>query len=42
MSTDVNTLFFVFDSDKTPPEKINRGPFSVFAMIDGHKGSQVA
>ena len=38
---DYNSIYSELQSEK-PPELINGGPFHVFAIIDGHRGSAVA
>lgn len=40
-SRDVNQVIHELQQEK-PPDKVNRGPFSVFAIIDGHRGEAVA
>lgn len=36
---DANSLYSEFESER-PPEarEINKGPFNIFAIIDGHRG----
>lgn len=38
---DFNAMYYNFEQEDKP-ENINLGPFQVFAMIDGHRGIQVA
>jgi hypothetical protein len=38
---DINVLMAEFQSEQ-PPERVNKGPFHVFAIIDGHRGEAVA
>ena len=36
-------MYSEYESEKPPdPEEISLGPFHLFAIIDGHRGSQVA
>jgi len=38
---DINTVYFDIQNEQKP-SKITRGPFNIFAMIDGHRGRAVA
>ena len=38
---DANAVLAEINSEQ-PPDKVNKGPFHVFAMIDGHRGEAIA
>lgn len=37
LANDFNAQYYILDQEEAP-EVINKAPFHVFAMIDGHRG----